>query len=88
MNDAQKKLHDLFEPYFHSSQFRDDAMRGIWYERQKYEEHLDKMWRNCIPGNMEQIAAYKRQVKYIKGAGLVVKRSKSTGKHKIVFPEK
>lgn len=43
------------------------------------------MWRIYLRGNMKQLFIYKDQIKYIKDAGLVVLRSKSTGKHRIVY---
>lgn len=85
MNDAQKKLHDMFEPYFHTFQHKDSIMMGIMRRREEYEKTLDEMWAIYLKGNMKQLFIYKDQVKYIKDAGLEVLRSKSTGKHKITY---
>lgn len=60
-------------------------MMEIMSQREKYEQLLDDMWRVCCRGPSE-FGAYKQQVQTIKSAGLVVKRSKTTGKHKIVYP--
>jgi hypothetical protein len=42
------------------------------------------MWQTYTSGNLRQVVEYKKQVQIIKDAGLVVQRSKSTGKHRIV----
>ena len=85
MNDAQKKLHDMFEPYFHTFASKDSKMIAIMQKRNEYERTLDEMWKIYLSGNMKQLFIYKDQVKYIKDAGLEVLRSKSTGKHKITY---
>ena len=85
MNDAQKKLYDMFEPYFHTFANKDSIMIGIMHRREEYEKNLDEMWRVYTSGYLHQVVEYKKQVKYIKDAGLEVLRSKSTGKHKIVY---
>lgn len=85
MNEAQRKLHDMFEPYFHTFANKDSKMIAIMQKREEYEKTLDEMWRIYLSGNMKQLFIYKDQVKYIKDAGLEVLRSKSTGKHKITY---
>ncbi len=87
MNEAQKILEDLFNGYKHTSQYKDSAMMEIMGRRQEFEQHLDKMWQIYTSGNLRQVVEYKKQVQQIKSAGLVVQRSKSTGKHRIVFPK-
>lgn len=87
MNDAQKFLKDLFSAYNTTYQAKDDRKIGIVAEKERFEKLLDEMWNNYTRGNMKQVVEYKAQVKYIKEAGLVVKRSKSTGKHKILLEE-
>lgn len=87
MNDAQKKLHDMFEAYKHSSSYKDSARMEIMCRRQEFEQRLDDMWRIYKSGNMQQVFAYKQQIADIKAAGLEVLRSKSTGKHRIVYPK-
>lgn len=57
----------------------------VFFPREEYEKRLDDMWQNYCLGCMMQVVEYKGQVKYIKEAGLEVLRSKSTGKHKIVY---
>lgn len=86
MNEAQRKLHDMFNAYKSTSRYKDAEMMEIMLRRQEFEENLDKMWQNCISGNIQQVVEYKKQVQSIKDAGLVVQRSKSTGKHRIVTP--
>ena len=86
MNNAQRKLHDIFETYKHSSSYKDSAMMEIMCRRQEFEQRLDDMWKIYLGGNLNQVVAYKQQIKDIKAAGLIVQRSKSTGKHRIVFP--
>lgn len=85
MNQAQKKLHDMFEAYKHTGEFKDRSMVEIIAQREKYEQLLDDMWRVCCRG-LSEAMAYKQKIDYIKSAGLVVMRSKTTGKHKIVYP--
>lgn len=84
MNQAQQQLHDMFEAYKHSSDFKDSCMMEIMSKRQKYEQLLNDMWKIYTSGNMKQAFEYKKQVQSIKSAGLVVMRNKS-GDHKIVF---
>lgn len=36
MNDAQKKLHDMVEPYLHTFQHKDSIMIGIMQKREEY----------------------------------------------------
>lgn len=85
MNQVQQKLHDMFEAYKHTAQFRDKSMVMIMHRRQEFEQLLDDLWRVCCRGPSE-FGAYKQQVQTIKNAGLVVMRSKTTGEHKIVYP--
>lgn len=87
MNEAQRKLHDMFTAYKQTSSFKDGAKMEIMLRRKELEQHLDKMWQIYISGNLRQAAEYKKQVQSIKDAGLVVQRSKSTGKHRIVTAE-
>ena len=84
MADAKKMLEDMLDTYKRTSSYRDDAIRDIGLNRAKYEEHLDKMWAAYGTGLMLQVVEYKKQIQYIKDAGFTVKRSKTTGKHKIV----
>ena len=84
MADVNKILDDLMDTYKRTSSYRDDVIRDVGLNREEYERHLDEMWAIYRSGNMNQVYAYKQQVQYIKDAGFVVKRSKSTGKHKIV----
>lgn len=84
MADAKKMLEDMMDTYKRTSSYRDDTIRDIGLNRSKYEEHLDRMWETYLSGVMYQVVDYKKQVQYIKDAGFTVKRSKSTGKHKIV----
>ena len=87
MNDAQRILRDMFEAYKHSSDYKDSARMDIMCRRSEFEKLLDDMWRIYTSGNMKQVVAYKQQIADIKAAGLVVQRSKSTGKHRIIFSE-
>ncbi len=84
MVDPKKKLEDMFNAYMGTASFKDNAMLEIMIRRQEFEEHLDRMWKTYTSGNLRQVAEYKKQVQIIKDAGLVVQRSKSTGKHRIV----
>ena len=84
MADTKKMLEDMLDTYKRTSSYRDDAIRDIGLNRAKYEEHLDKMWAAYGTGLMLQVVEYKKQIQYIKDAGFTVKRSKTTGKHKIV----
>ena len=85
MNEAQRKLNDIFNAYRHTSSYQDRAMVDIMCNREKYEQNLDDMWRIYRSGNMQQVFEYRKQIETIKSAGLQVLRSKSTGKHRIVF---
>ena len=84
MADAKQKLDDMFNAYRNTSRFKDGAIMEIMLRRKEFEENLDKMWQNYTSGNLRQVVEYKKQVQIIKDAGLVVQRSKSTGKHRIV----
>lgn len=84
MADAKKLLNDMLDTYKRTSGYRDDVIRDIGLNREKYEKHLDEMWSIFRSGNMNQVVEYKKQVNYIKEAGFTVQRSKSTGKHRIV----
>lgn len=84
MPDAKKILEDMLDTYKRTSDYRDSIVMDVGLHRAKYEEHLDKMWATYLSGNMMQVFEYKKQVQHIKEAGFTVKRSKSTGKHKIV----
>jgi hypothetical protein len=86
MADPTKVIHDLFDSFKHTAEYKDSVMMEIMGRRQEFEEHLDKMWQTYTRGNMQQVVEYKKQVQYIKGAGLIVLRSKTTGKHKITYP--
>lgn len=88
MNEAQKKLHDMFEAYRHTTDYRDSSMMEIMLRREEFEKNLDEMWRIYTSGNLKQVFEYRKQIETIKHAGLQVLRSKSTGKHKIVYPKK
>lgn len=83
--DQKQFFSDFLEPYFHTSSSMDDRMIGIMQKRQDYEKALDEMWAIYLKGNLKQLFIYKDQIKYIKAANLEVLRSKSTGKHKIVY---
>ena len=84
MADAKQKLDDMFNAYRNTSRFKDSEMMEIMLRRQEFEQVLDKMWQNYTSGNLGQVVEYKKQVQAIKNAGLVVQRSKTTGKHRIV----
>jgi hypothetical protein len=85
-NEAQKMLENMFTAYKNSYGYKDAASMEIMLRRQEFEQNLDEMWKIYVSGNIKQVAEYKKQVQHIKAAGLVVKRSKTTGKHKIVYP--
>lgn len=87
MNEAQKKLHDISNAYKHTSDYKNSVMLEIMCSREKFEKNLDDMWRIYTSGNLQLVVEYKKQVQSIKNAGLVVQRSKSTGKHRIVYPK-
>lgn len=84
-------INDFFkgfaEAYTHTSDYKDSSMLEIMCRRSEFEQHLDKMWQNYTNGNMKQVFYYRKQIDAIKRAGLVVKRHKTTGKHKIVYPD-
>lgn len=86
MDDSKKIVEDLFGAFKHTSKYKDSAMMEIMCRRQEFEENLDKMWQTYRSGYLQQVVEYKKQVQYIKDAGLVVLRSKTTGKHKITYP--
>lgn len=83
MNDAREILNSMFEAYKHRQDYKDDSMVEIMCKREKFEQNLDDIWRS-ISFNAKQIMEYKKAVRQIKEAGLVVMRN-SIGKHKIVF---
>lgn len=86
--DQVKAFLDGFQSaYKHTSEYKDRALMEIWFRRKEFEQRLDDMWRIYTMGNLKQVVAYKQQVKDIKDAGLIVQRSKSTGKHRIVMPK-
>ena len=84
MADAKDILNDMLNTYKKTSDYRDSAVMDIGLNKAKYEEHLDKMWAAYGSGLILQVVEYKKQIQYIKDAGFTVKRSKTTGKHKIV----
>lgn len=84
MADINDIFGNLLDTYKRTSSYRDDVIRDVGLHRTEYEEHLDKMWAAYLSGLMHQVAEYKKQIQYIKDAGFTVKRSKTTGKHKIV----
>lgn len=86
--DPKKMLDDMLNAFRHTSDYKDSAMLDIMFNREKYEQHLDEMWRIYTSGNMKQVFEYRKQIDSIKSAGLKVLRSKSTGKHKIVYADK
>lgn len=77
-------LNDLFSAYRNTSSYKDNAMIEIYYQRQKFEERLDEMWRIYSTGNTRQIVEYQKQIEDIKSCGLKILRN-SAGKHKIVM---
>jgi len=83
MNDPKEMLNNMFEAYRHRQDYKDDSMVEIMCKREKFEQNLDDIWHN-ISFNAKQIVEYKKAVKQIKEAGLVVMRN-SVGKHKIVY---
>lgn len=83
MNDAQKMLHDMFEAYKHTSEFKDSSMMEVMVRKREFEENLDEMWANSV-WNMQQLAIYKKEVKHLKSLGITTMRN-SAGKHKLVF---
>lgn len=89
MTDEQVKafLDGFKEASKRTSQYKDGIMMEIMCRRPEFEKRLDDMWRVYTSGNMKQVVEYKKQIADIKAAGLIVQRSKSTGKHRIVFPK-
>lgn len=85
--DKDAFLNGFHEAYKRTSKYKDDSMMEIVIRRKEFEQRLDDMWRIYTSGNLQQVVAYKQQVKMIKDAGLIVQRSKSTGKHRIIFPK-
>lgn len=85
MNEAQQKMHDLFNAYKNSSQFKDAAMIEIISRKQELESLLNEMWSIYLSGNFKQLEGYFKQVNQIKDAGLRVLRNDKTGKHLIDF---
>lgn len=77
----------FMDAYKRTSDYKDSAMMEIMLRRQEFEQRLDDMWRVYKNGNMQQVFEYRKQIDTIKSAGLVVKRHKETGKHKIVYPK-
>lgn len=69
-----------------TSRYKDGCMVEIMCRRPEFEKRLDDMWKIYCSGNLKQVVEYKKQIADIKAAGLIVQRSKSTGKHRIVFP--
>lgn len=87
MADSNVNFDDIFRSLKHSARHKDSAMLEIMLRRKEFEENLDKMWQTYRSGYLHQVVEYKKQVQNIKDAGLVVLRSKTTGKHKIAFPD-
>lgn len=79
-------MKGFMDAYKHTSDYKDSSMMEIMLRRPEFEKRLDDMWRIYKSGNMQQVFEYRKQVQTIKDAGLVVMRSKSAGKHKIVLP--
>lgn len=88
MSNVNDFLKGLLGAYEHTSDYKDRSMIEIMCRREEFEKNLDEMWRIYKSGNMNQVFEYRKQIESIKRAGLVVKRHKTTGKHKIVYPEK
>jgi len=84
MNQAQQKLHDMFEAYKHTSDYKDTSMMEIMMRKNEFEENLNQMWDIYRRGNLQQVVEYKKGIRQIKEAGLTVLRNKA-GQHKIVF---
>ena len=82
-NDAKQKLHDIFNAYKHTSDYKDRVMIDIMANKEKFEQNLDDMWDIYTRGNMMQVFEYRKAVDQIKNAGLRVQRN-SSGKHRIV----
>lgn len=84
--DKETFMNGFKEAYKRTSKYKDASMMEMVIRRKEFEQRLDEMWRIYTSGNLQQVVAYKQQVKMIKDAGLIVQRSKSTGKHRIVLP--
>lgn len=84
MNQAQQMLHNMFEAYKHSSDYKDSVMMEIMTNKAKFEKNLDDMWALIPRVGMSQITEYKKGVEQIKSCGLIVLRN-GAGKHKIDF---
>lgn len=84
--DVIDAVKDMFSAYEHSSGYKDTLMMRIMFDRKKYEQNIDEIWRIYLSGNPKQITEYQKGVDNIKSAGLRVLRN-SSGKHKIQFKE-
>ena len=88
MSESQKKaktmFDDCFKAYKNSSQYQDYARYDIAFNKSKYEETLDEMWRIYGKGVISQLPEYNKQLNSIKATGCKVYRN-SQGKHKIVI---
>lgn len=82
-NDPRNILHDIFETYKHTSDFKDREMVEVMVRKREFEENLDAMWANASR-NLQQLVTYKEQVKHLKSLGITTMRN-SAGKHKLVF---
>ena len=87
MSDPRKIFEDVFGAYMKTAKYKDSCMMEIMCRKQEFEETLDEMWKVYTSGNLRQVVEYKKQVKEIKEAGLIVLRSKTTGKHRITYPK-
>lgn len=83
MNDAQKKVFELFESFKHTSDYKDSAMIEIMGNREKFENNLNEMWAAVPRIGMSQMMEYRKAVEHLKSVGLKVLRNLE-GKHKIV----
>lgn len=84
MNQAQQMLHDMFEAYKNTSEYKDRSMMEIMMRKNEFEENLNQMWDIYRRGYLQQVVEYKKAIREIKDAGLTVLRNKA-GQHKIVF---
>lgn len=84
MNQAQEMLHNMFEAYKHSSDYKDSVMMEIMMNKAKFEKNLDDMWALVPRCGMSQMTEYKKGVDQIKACGLRVLRN-DAGKHKIDY---
>lgn len=87
VDDINAFFGNFIEAQKHTAQHKDHCMVEIMCRRQEFEQCLDDMWKIYCSGNLKQVVEYKKQIADIKAAGLIVQRSKSTGKHRIVFPK-